>query len=460
MCRRKLPRLAAAAGGLLLAGVFGVSLVTPALAERSARTPTTLVPHLSQIHLRGTDRGRAARRHAAAPHPVRIGSRPRIVGGYGGVQSDWPFMAFVLYFDANGNPEFSCSGTVVSSNVVLTAGHCAVDEASGATLAPSGFRVVTGSVDWTDTTQREISDVSKVIVNPSYLPMPEDTFDAALLVLSNPTSAPAIPLATGSDGYLDVGGTGALIAGWGQTYYGDPLIQTQLQWAPTVVQDPSYCGQYDPYFNSFSQLCVVNPPDFLTGTCDGDSGGPVVAQGASGQLVEIGVITAGPTDCNTYTADYFTNAIPLSSWVSGWIGAVAPPPPPPPSPPPTPTPTPAPVPSPSPSASTPALPTMTLGQAKQYVRQTVVGVLKQRAKPAYSYAAKCSRKSPTRFACAVSFSHGPNDYYGNVTVYLVSGPNGISEWTDTYTLHWVNDECYFHSGHPQRCTTQTRKGTW
>ena len=58
-------------------------------------------------------------------------TEPRIVGGYGGVQSDWPFMAFVLYFDANGNPEFSCSGTVVSSNVVLTAGHCAVDEASG-----------------------------------------------------------------------------------------------------------------------------------------------------------------------------------------------------------------------------------------------------------------------------------------------------------------------------------------
>lgn len=457
MERRKLSRLAAGAGALLLAGVFGVLVVSPALAQRSVRTSTSFAPHLSQLHLQGTKRARALGRHAAAPHPVRIGSRPRIVGGYGGVQSDWPFMAFVLYFDANGNPEFSCSGTVVSPNVVLTAGHCAVDETSGATLAPSGFRVVTGSVDWTDTSQREISDVSKVIVNPSYVPLPEDTFDTALLVLSNPTSAPAIPLATSSDGYLEVGGTGALIAGWGQTYYGDPLIQTLLQWAPTVVQDPSYCGQYDPYFNSFSQVCVVNPPDFLTGTCDGDSGGPLVAQGASGKLVQIGVITSGPTDCNTYTADYLTNVIPLSSWVSGWIGVVASPPaPPPPSPPPTTTPAPAP----SPPASTPALPTVTLGQAKQYVRQTVVGALKQRAKPAYSYTAKCSRKSSTRFICAIQFSHGPNAYYGNVTVYLVSGPNGLSEWTDTYTLHWVNDQCYFHSGHPQRCTTHTRRGTW
>ena len=61
------------------------------------------------------------------------------------MQSDWPFMAFVAYFDPSGNPEFVCSGTVVSPNVVLTAGHCAVDEATGVPLDPSGFRVVTGN---------------------------------------------------------------------------------------------------------------------------------------------------------------------------------------------------------------------------------------------------------------------------------------------------------------------------
>lgn len=103
---------------------------------------------------------------------------------------------------------------------------------------------------------------------------------------------------------------------------------------------------------------------------------------------------------------------------------------------------------------------MTLSQAKEYVRKTVVGALGRRAKPAQSYRAKCSRKSSTRFSCGVQFSHGPNDYYGNVTVYLVSGPGGLSEWSDTYTLHWVNDQCYFHSGDPQRCTIHTRRGTW
>lgn len=71
--------------------------------------------------------------------PVRIGSRPRIIGGYGGVQSDWPFMAFILYFDAAGNPVLNCTGTVVSPNVVLTAAHCALDDTTGGPLDPSGF---------------------------------------------------------------------------------------------------------------------------------------------------------------------------------------------------------------------------------------------------------------------------------------------------------------------------------
>jgi Trypsin len=457
MLGKKTSLIPASACALLLVSVLGTPLVSPALARRSVRPPANLAQRLSRLHAESPHRSGPAKRQAAAPRPVRIGSRPRIIGGYGGEQSDWPFMAFIAYFDVSGNLEFNCTGTVVAPNVVLTAAHCAVDETTGAPIDPGGFAVVTNSVDWTDQAQRHVSPVSRVIVDPGYVPLPEDTYDAALLVLSNPTSAPAIPLATSSDEYLDAGGTGALVAGWGETYFGDPLVQELLQWAPTVVQDPSYCGQYDAYFDSFAQLCAVNPPDFLTGTCNGDSGGPLVSQDAGGQLVELGIITSGPADCNTDSADYFTNVIPLSAWVSSWIQAVAPPPP---APPPTPAPVPSSPPATSPATSPPALPTLTLGAAKQYARQTVVGALGQRAKPAHTYTAKCSRKSSTRFTCAVQFWHGPNDYWGNVTVYLVSGPNGLSEWTDTYTLHWVNDQCYYHSGQPQQCTTHTRKGTY
>lgn len=40
----------------------------------------------------------------------------------------------------------------------------------------------------------------------------------------------------------------------------------------------------------------------------------------------------------------------------------------------------------------------------------------------------------------MTFSSDPDDYYGSVTVYYASGPGGLLEWTDTYTIHWVNDQ--------------------
>lgn len=437
-----------------------VLLCTPTTCSAHARTPPliSLVPahRIAQLRVAASSRPDSRHLDVVRAQSVPRGSRPRIIGGYGAVQSDWPFMAFVVYFDASGNPEFNCSGTVVAPNVVLTAGHCAVDEATGTTADPSGFAVVTNTVDWTNTVQRQISPVSEVIVNAAYDPT-TDASDAALLVLSKPTTAPAIPLATPADEYLDQAGTEAYIAGWGATYYDDPTIPTYLQWAPTVLQSPGYCPQFNPYFDA-SRLCTVDPPSFLTGTCNGDSGGPLAAYGPTGQLVEIGITTQGPTDCNTGTADYFAATIPLDSWVAGWIQAAAPPPP-------TPAPSPAPPPpspppsQPTESTSPPPLPTMTLSQARQDVRQTVAGAFGQRAKPAHSYTAKCSRKSSTRFSCAVQFWHGPNDYYGSITVYLLETSGGLVGWSDTYTLHWVNDQCYFHSGHRQTCTIHTRRGT-
>jgi hypothetical protein len=79
---------------------------------------------------------------------------PDIVGGQGALQGQLGFMAFIMYSDSSDTPVFSCSGTLVSSNVVLTAGHCAVDESTGVPFDPSRYRVVTGPVDWTDTADR------------------------------------------------------------------------------------------------------------------------------------------------------------------------------------------------------------------------------------------------------------------------------------------------------------------
>jgi trypsin len=250
--------------------------------------------------------------------------RPQIVGGSGGVQGQWPFMAFIQHSDSAGNPDFWCSGTLVSSNVVLTAGHCAVDETTGAALDPSGYAVATGAVDWTNTANRQVSSVSQVNVYPAFDPS-GPTHDAALLVLSSPLNA--APIALWASGGLSAG-TSALIAGWGMTSAGQASPTALLQWAPTVVQSATDCRQKAalasfPYDTS-TNLCAVNPPTYSTGTCNGDSGGPLLAQGASGTLVEIGLTSVGPTDCNTQQPDDFTAILPIASWVRNEASAVAP----------------------------------------------------------------------------------------------------------------------------------------
>jgi trypsin len=235
-------------------------------------------------------------------------------------------MAFVLYFDSSGNPLFSCSGTLVSSNVVLTAGHCAADESTAVPLSPSGYRVVTGAVDWTDAADRTVSAVKRVVVNPAFDPA-GPVHDAALLVLSAPVSQK--PIALWGTGQLP-GGTGAWIAGWGDTYGGQNTVTTALQFASTVVQSSSACAQpilSNYVFDPGSELCALNYPSEHTGTCSGDSGGPLWTADSAGRPIEVGVTSVGPADCDTQTPDFFTSVLPIKPWIESWIsngGPVAP----------------------------------------------------------------------------------------------------------------------------------------
>jgi trypsin len=319
----------------LVARVIGVaivfSLAFPALAlaggSRTAPGLSAAVP--KQQILSGK-----SIRHATAR---RV---PRIVGGTTAPAGTFPWLAFILYNVSQTGFSY-CSGTVVSSDVILTAGHCAEDTATRSLNPASGYGVVTGSLDWTDASTRQVSGVSQVIVYPGYNPA-TDQGDAAVLVLSTPTTAPAIPLATASDlGLLAPGALGT-ISGWGRTIGGDPSsTPSALQWATTVVQSPAYCDQqlssfvpFDPY----TQVCAVNAPYFDTSACLGDSGGPLLANdlvGQGGHPIEIGIAVEVVNNCTTTFPDIYTRVDLISPWANGWIAAVKPaaPPPPPSSPP-------------------------------------------------------------------------------------------------------------------------------
>jgi trypsin len=246
------------------------------------------------------------------------GAHMAVVGGQTAKPGTFPWMAYVL--DVRGDDAEQCSGTVVAPNLVLTAGHCAESVQTGVLNEAPGYQVVTGNVDWdAPETERQVSGVTRVIVC-SCFDRRTDVGDVALLQLSTPTTAPVVTLASSPRG-----GTKALLAGWGQTYFSQAAQDESLQWAPTVVQQPERCEHEAPPFSPASQICVMDTPSRQTGACQGDSGGPLLLPAPSvvGGMAQVGVADHVYGECATTSPSVFTSVDAISAWVRGWAQALA-----------------------------------------------------------------------------------------------------------------------------------------
>ena len=245
-----------------------------------------------------------------------------VIGGSPAEPGTFPSLAFVI--DVKGALADQCTGTVVAANLVLTAAHCAENMQTG-DLNRGDFEVVTGAVEW-DAPARQLSGVSRVIIYPQFSRRLDDG-DAALLVLSTPTTAPAITLATAANAGWVHAGTAGTIAGWGKTHYLQSVSTKRLQEAPTGVQTSSWCTHHAVLFDPKKEICTIDPPSYRTGGCEGDSGGPLIAvDPASGEPFEIGVTIRAQYTCATRFPTVFTRVSDIYPWVHRWIAALKPPP--------------------------------------------------------------------------------------------------------------------------------------
>ncbi|MHB1861174.1 MAG: S1 family peptidase, partial [Solirubrobacteraceae bacterium] len=243
---------------------------------------------------------------------------PAIIGGELAKPGTFPWLASIT--DYRGDVVGECTGTVVAPRLILTAGHCAENTETGVVNEASGYEVVTGNVD-REGIDRQTLRVSNVIVYPYFETsgLLKGWGDAALLVLQTPTTAPAIALAKASESALWEPGTPAIMAGWGETFYGQELPTEVLRWAETAVRSSEYCEVSAPGFHPLGQLCVIDPPSYSTGGCFGDSGGPLLVQSATGEPVEIGILRSVYGECLTTMPTVYTRASMVASWVSSWI---------------------------------------------------------------------------------------------------------------------------------------------
>ena len=378
----------------------------------------------------------AATATASARPPI---AHPSVIGGSPATIAAFPWLADIQGEESPGS-FFGCTGTVVAPRVILTAGHCVEDLESSTVYPASGYGVATGIADVSQLQPQNVSLVSKVLVYPGFSTATLRG-DAGLLILSAPVSAPALPLATGSDSSLLQPQTSLTIAGWGLTEGGAKEPPTGLQSASTVVQSTAYCKQhsakYYPFYSAATQLCTVDPGHVIS-TCHGDSGGPAIALRGDGSPVEVGITSLGGPNCKASLPDVFTRVDQVSSWVASWIAAVesgaAPP-----------------------TVKVPkeGLPKLSFARAKYLASLGLTEDFGYRFRRADEKRIDCVRVEREKVKCGVSWSQGGNDYYGTITVYFAIYHNTVA-WNDRYKIHWVDDRCWFSSGHRQACTVHTQ----
>lgn len=184
---------------------------------------------------------------------------------------------------------FSCSGTMVASNVVLTAGHC-VARATSVRIEASD-----GSSTMADTTR----------VNSSFF-APPYAFDLGFLIVPPSFAAEAnitpIPIYLGADILLSAG-TPLSVYGYGQEDSNDGFGKFPRV-ANMVVTQIIFPNDFESDF-SFTAIADRNAAD-QGAACKGDSGGPAIgADPATGAVGIVGVVAreVGAESCSSTNSE-------------------------------------------------------------------------------------------------------------------------------------------------------------
>jgi len=225
-----------------------------------------------------------------------ISDRERVVGG----------IPTLEYQDcvAIGSPDqWCCTGTLVSPNVVLTAGHC---------FGPCSSRVFIGP-DVAKPEDGKVIDVAKAYQHPDYNSNPVGN-DLTVLILTE--HATVTPRAIAQDSMLE-GAVTVRLAGYGNTDVfssGGYGIRRMVD-VPLASDDPRYGADVTREF-------VAGAPFLDRDSCNGDSGGPAYVR-ADGSWHLVGATSRATASTVRPCGDggIYTRVSVFEDWIRSIPGA-------------------------------------------------------------------------------------------------------------------------------------------
>lgn len=231
-------------------------------------------------------------------------------------EGEHPYVGLIVFYDADGNWLWRCSGTLLAPRLVLTAAHCTADDPEYGT--PALARV------WFDEQIFYDPDLGEY-TNPNFyegIPIPNpgwnglnipETHDIGVVVLYEENAIPTDVIDEYGQlptlGVMDEVGTksdkrGVILTSVG---YGvnilkpEPLaISYRTRWQAQSflisLDNPTTAGWNIMSSNNPGQW--IGSEEYATGgTCFGDSGGPVLLGGADSDLI-VGITSFGNSGCS------------------------------------------------------------------------------------------------------------------------------------------------------------------
>lgn len=244
-------------------------------------------------------------------HPA-LAVAPRIVGGVPISISQAPWQVAIAIRN-----DTLCGGSLINSDWVLTAAHCATG------VQPSSFSVFAGLDILSQRNRGDAIRVSQVVIHPNWN---GNNFNAdlALLKLSAPVTLGSniqlIPLPEQVDpNTWPQQGSSATISGWGAASFGGAAVD-QLQEANiSVLAGPGVnsCGDYGSNFSALDDLCAGVPGGGID-ACQGDSGSPLTVQ-VEGVAVLAGVTSVGNECALPNFPGIYTRVTTYINWIRGYV---------------------------------------------------------------------------------------------------------------------------------------------
>lgn len=218
--------------------------------------------------------------------------RSMIIGGSEASDSRYPYAAYLMY----DNSPF-CGGSLIASDVVLSAGHCLT-----MTEGVQPYTVVIGRHNVTHTDEGEEFTNAWGIPHPDYNLYKGDDNDFGLIFLPNRTQQDTI-VRLNKDDDVPIDGQMLTYFGWGVTDQNStdpPVSDVPLEIETATISneecsaiDGVYMGHNETYngYITDNMICTLA---FDKDSCQRDSGGPEIVKGSNATTdLQVGVISWG-----------------------------------------------------------------------------------------------------------------------------------------------------------------------